>query len=209
MYGPTSQPCSVLLCYFNNIRNVTVWTGQNSQLLSFLVLIQTYGTQIVVVAWRTTTTTTTPVSAETVTETVTGPWCWCWRRSGVTFTEPVDGNALQLLFGQTIFPEPFSVPHTTYDLHDTENQTWQSQRDSQEKLVWTTEEVSSWTTSRILKNIYQDDTHHKDDHANYPSEGNKVVGERERKLRLQDHVRPAETGKEKSHQILTEKTGWF
>lgn len=80
-------------------------------------------------------------------------------------------------------------------------------RDSQEKLVWTTEEVSSWTTSRILKNIYQDDTHHKDDHANYPSEGNKVVGERERKLRLQDHVRPAETGKEKSHQILTEKTG--
>lgn len=207
MYGPTSQQCSVLLCYFNNIRNVTVWTGQNSQLLSFLVLIQTYGTQIVVVAWRTTTTTTTPVSAETV----TGPRCWCWRRSGVTFTEPVDGNALQLLFGQTIFPEPFSVPHTTYDLHDTENQTWQSQRDSQEKLVWTTEEVSSWTTSKILKNIYQDDTHHKDDHANYPSEGNKVVGERERKLRLQDHVRPAETGKEKenSHQILTEKTGWF
>lgn len=37
---------------------------------------------------------------------------------------------------------------------------------------------------------YQDNTHHKDDHADDSSERNKVVWERERKLRLEDHISP-------------------
>lgn len=46
---------------------------------------------------------------------------------------------------------------------------------------------------------YQDDTHHKNDHANYSSEGNKVVREWKRKLRLEDHIGPA--GQEKKQCI--------
>lgn len=40
---------------------------------------------------------------------------------------------------------------------------------------------------------YQDDTHHKNDHANYSSEWNKVVGEWKSKFRLEDHIGPVDT----------------
>lgn len=39
-----------------------------------------------------------------------------------------------------------------------------------------------------IMNTYQDNTHYKNDHANYSSEGNKVVREWKRKLWLEDHV---------------------
>lgn len=37
---------------------------------------------------------------------------------------------------------------------------------------------------------YEDDTHHKNDHANYSGEGNKVVREWKSELWLEDHISP-------------------